>query len=54
MLAFADRFRGRSNVDQRWLAIGVTDVEKGMMGIGHAVTKAPLEELKKLNDRLED
>lgn len=52
LLTFANRFRGRTGVDQRWLAIGITDVEKGYLGIAHAIFSAPLkaaaEELAKL------
>lgn len=43
LLDFADRHRGRDGVDQRWLAIGVTDVEKGCMSIAHAVMTSTLE-----------
>ncbi|MFN3315134.1 MAG: hypothetical protein ACK46Q_17000 [Hyphomonas sp.] len=46
ILEIANRLRGRSGVEQRWLAIGVTDVEKGMMAMGHAITKEILEKLR--------
>lgn len=52
MLAFADRLRGRSSVDQRWLAIGVTDVEKGCMSIAHAFALVPLKEAQAELERL--
>lgn len=45
VLAFVARLRARSNVDQRWLAIGTTDFEKGMMSIGYAFTKEPMKEI---------
>lgn len=43
VLDFANRFRGRNGVDQRWLAIGVTDVEKGFMSVTKAICEAPLK-----------
>lgn len=43
-LALVSSVRGRSGVDQRWLAIGATDFEKGMMGITRAVMEKVLRE----------
>lgn len=52
LLAYSNRFRGRAGVDQRWLAIGVTDIEKGVMSVSRAIAEAPLKaaeaQLKKL------
>lgn len=42
LLAFASRFKGRTGVDQRWLAIGMTDVEKGVTFISKAILEGPL------------
>lgn len=51
-LAFVDDLRGREGVDQRWLAIGLTDVEKGIMSVQYALLDVPmkkaLEKLKAL------
>lgn len=47
VLAFANRLRGRVGVEQRWLAIGVTDVEKGVMSIGRAFLENPMKEAMK-------
>lgn len=54
VLDFISRMRGRSNVDQRWLAIGTTDFEKGMMCIGRAISEAPLKEIKEMLQALKD
>lgn len=43
ILALADRMRGRDAVEQRWLQIGVTDVEKGLMSIVRAIVTEPLK-----------
>ncbi|MGN7870974.1 Acb2/Tad1 domain-containing protein [Paracoccus sp. 22332] len=43
LLDFASRFRGRADVDQRWLAIGITDLEKGVMCLQKAILEQPLE-----------
>lgn len=29
--------RSSSNVDQRWLSIGITDIEKGILSLRHAI-----------------
>ena len=42
VLDLADRLRGRAGVDQRWLSIGVTDFEKGLMFIGKEIIEGPL------------
>ncbi len=31
--------RGDADVDQRWVSIGVTDLQKGLMALTRAVTK---------------
>ena len=54
VLDFVARMRARSSVDQRWLAIGTTDFEKGMMSIGHAFAAAPLKELSEKLQALKD
>ena len=35
--AFTDELRAKSGVDQRWLSIAVTDLQKGMMELRRAV-----------------
>lgn len=52
ILEFAKRLRGRSGVDQRWLAIGITDVEKGIMSINRAFAEAPLQEARAMLTKL--
>ena len=47
ILEFVDRLRGRKGVDQRWLAIGVTDLEKGAMSILRAFLENPMKEALK-------
>lgn len=42
MREFADRFQGREGVGQRWLAIGITDVEKGVMAMTAAISEVAL------------
>lgn len=54
VLDFVARMRARSSVDQRWLAIGTTDFEKGMMCIAHAFAAAPLKELNEKLQALKD
>lgn len=42
-LDLADRLRGRAGVDQRWLSIGITDFEKGVMFIGKEIVEGPIK-----------
>lgn len=42
-LDLAGRLRGRAGVDQRWLSIGITDFEKGLMFIGKEIVEGPLK-----------
>ena len=34
-----DRLRGHSHLDQRWVSIGATDLQKGFMALTRAVAK---------------
>lgn len=36
--------RDRAGVDQRWLSIGMTDFEKGLMFIGKELVEGPLNQ----------
>lgn len=37
ILAATAELKGRAGIEQRWLAIGITDIEKGFMAVNRAV-----------------
>lgn len=45
ILQILDALQGNPNVDQRWLAIGRTDIEKGFMAVNRSIFKPQRVEL---------
>ncbi len=36
---YTERVKAEAGIDQRWLSIGVTDLQKGFMGITRAIAR---------------